>query len=641
MRIFSACMLLAVLAPTVASAQGRSLDIERFRPTPDRHGYLGIPGTRTPGEWAWDISIWGNYSLEPLTLRRLDTDESFPIVRHRIGTDIVAQVGVLDRLAVSLHAPAVLYQDTDATPLGGGPAIAGSGIRDPLLSVRARLLGEGAETNHERIDGEGLAVQFGVTLPFGLEDAFAGEGSPQLEARVIGDFRFLDFALAGEAGYRHRFAEPRLTGVLFRNEIFFGVALQSPTFLVSNLTAIVELRVATAVDQEAFLGSSTAFEGNLGARWAEGDYAFTGAVGAGFSGGVGTPAFRGIVGLEFSPRTHDVDEDGIEDEDDQCERLPEDLDDFEDDDGCPDLDNDGDLIPDVDDRCPLQAADFDHDEDEDGCTDPVHDRDEDGIDDSDDACPDEPEDIDGHEDDDGCRDPDDDGDGIADEDDACQTDPEDVDGFADSDGCPDPDDDEDGILDVDDACPRVAEDLDEFEDTDGCPEPDNDRDGVPDASDTCPDEAETINGLFDGDGCPDPGGRTRWVAVDDGDPPDLRGRIRFASDGSIRSISEGAVDQLGRHLIARWGSRWRIRIPAADGPRAEVLTAALLERGVPQATFEVLTDADTRNGAVLVTRIVDAPVSQEPGAGESSDAESSEEPSEEAPSSAAGDAASE
>ena len=47
--------------------------------------------------------------------------------------------------------------------------------------------------------------------------------------------------------------------------------------------------------------------------------------------------------------------------------LIEDVDGFEDEDGCPDPDNDNDAIADTEDRCPLAAEDFDGDQDEDGC----------------------------------------------------------------------------------------------------------------------------------------------------------------------------------------------------------------------------------------------------------------------------------
>ncbi|MBX3274428.1 MAG: hypothetical protein KF729_29455 [Sandaracinaceae bacterium] len=601
--LWAATLALTVLAPAIAAGQTRSLDIERFRPSPDRHGYLGIPGTRTPGPWAYDVSLWTGYASQPLTLRRLDTGELVPIVGHRVSGELAAQLGVLDRLAVVLHAPVVIWQEADASPLDGGPALASGAMRDAFLGVRARLLGEGSTPDHERVEGAGLAVQLGLTLPWGLEQQLAGEGNPQLEARVIGDFRFLDFAIGGEIGYRHRLAEPRLLGVLFRNELFFGGAIRTPTFLVENLSALLEVRVVTGLDaDEPFHAPTTAVEGDLGARWADGDVALSWIVGTGLSGGVGTPGLRAMFGVELAPRTHDVDGDGIVDAEDQCPRMPEDLDGWQDDDGCPDLDNDGDLVPDADDRCPNEAADFDRDEDEDGCTDAVRDRDADGVDDGDDACPDVPEDADGWQDEDGCPDLDDDDDGIPDADDQCPREAEDRDGWQDEDGCPDPDDDGDGILDADDRCPREPEDRDGLEDEDGCPEPDDDRDGVLDADDRCPGQPETINDVEDGDGCPDTGGRARWIATGPGPLPPLRGVLRFSADGSVRAISAPSLDQLARHLIQRWGQRWTVAVPASDAPRQAALTAALTARGVLAATFEVVGDATLADGVVTVTR---------------------------------------
>ncbi len=80
----------------------------------------------------------------------------------------------------------------------------------------------------------------------------------------------------------------------------------------------------------------------------------------------------------------DVDGDGIPNELDGCPDDPEDLDLFEDENGCPDLDNDGDTVLDQDDICPLQPGPVDAG----GC--PVTDRDSDGISDDIDQCPDVP-----------------------------------------------------------------------------------------------------------------------------------------------------------------------------------------------------------------------------------------------------------
>jgi OOP family OmpA-OmpF porin len=129
------------------------------------------------------------------------------------------------------------------------------------------------------------------------------------------------------------------------------------------------------------------------------------------------------------PAPGDQDGDGVPDNVDQCPRVPEDRDGFQDEDGCPDDDNDGDGITDKLDKCPNEPEDRDGFEDADGCPDP--DNDKDGITDKLDKCPNEPEDKDGFEDEDGCPDPDNDKDGIPDDKDRCPNDP-----GAPPDGCP-------------------------------------------------------------------------------------------------------------------------------------------------------------------------------------------------------------
>jgi OmpA-OmpF porin, OOP family len=188
---------------------------------------------------------------------------------------------------------------------------------------------------------------------------------------------------------------------------------------------------------------------------------------------IGQAQWRVFLGFIFEPSIGDRDGDGLKDDIDKCPDDPEDLDDFEDMDGCPDPDNDRDGILDKDDKCPNEPETKNGFEDEDGCPDSLDlDRDGDGIPDRVDKCPD---------------------------------DPEDKDGFEDEDGCPDPDNDKDGILDVDDLCPNDPEDKDGFEDQDGCPDPDNDKDRILDKDDKCPNQPETYNGFEDEDGCPDKG----------------------------------------------------------------------------------------------------------------------------------------
>src|SRR5262249_59612493 len=73
-------------------------------------------------------------------------------------------------------------------------------------------------------------------------------------------------------------------------------------------------------------------------------------------GQTGSPDFRVFVGFIFEPSIGDRDGDGIKDDVDKCPDEPEDFDDFEDEDGCPDPDNERDGILDRDDQCPNEPG---------------------------------------------------------------------------------------------------------------------------------------------------------------------------------------------------------------------------------------------------------------------------------------------
>jgi outer membrane protein OmpA-like peptidoglycan-associated protein len=67
----------------------------------------------------------------------------------------------------------------------------------------------------------------------------------------------------------------------------------------------------------------------------------------------------------------DADRDGIPDGKDACADRPEDRDSFEDEDGCPDIDDDGDRVLDIADRCRAEPETLNGFDDDDGCPDAV------------------------------------------------------------------------------------------------------------------------------------------------------------------------------------------------------------------------------------------------------------------------------
>ena len=600
----------AAQAPLMSAAQAqRRVDIERFAPALDGDGFIGLQGTKPPGPWHYNFGLWLGYSHSPLVLSTAGGD-TVDVVADRLVTNLQAQLGITGRLALAIDVPLVMWQSGGQDLIGAG-RVPSNAFGDPRLVLRARIVGEDASIERERNEGPGVAVLVSTTLPVGSENAFAGEGTTRLEAQVLGDFHVLGAGIVGMLGHRQRLPDGSgtwhrtMAGVDFGSELLFGFGLKMPLPWLPELITMLEFRGSTGY-LDPLAEATTAFEGELGFRYTLGDVTLTGAIGRGFTGGVGEPAVRSVLGLAWAPRVHDQDHDGILDDQDGCPPLPEDVDQFEDSDGCPDPDNDNDLIPDADDRCPNAAAEEGSDEDEDGCTDPVQDGDSDGIADAQDACPGEAEDADDHDDADGCPDPDNDGDTVADGEDLCRDEAEDRDGFRDADGCPDADNDGDGVGDADDRCPNEAEDADSHDDADGCPDPDDDHDGVLDAADRCADRAETINGVTDADGCPDTGGRALWRVTGAAATPAMRitGALTFGADGTLAAASAPAVAQLALVVLAHSPAALELRLPAGHEHRADAVRQALTALGVPAPRVPAVTVDATLRG----TRAVLAPV---------------------------------
>jgi OmpA-OmpF porin, OOP family len=357
------------------------------------------------------------------------------------------------------------------------------------------------------------------------KNTYIGDWSPTVGGRFIYDLQFGRLGLGANLGGA------------YRREAFIGSARLGPEFrygagasfqISPVLSVLAEVFGATKLSGA---GGTDALEavGALQLRPLDSPLVFTAGGGFGAMSGVGVPKTRIFAGIAFIRESSDQDGDGIDDNRDQCMTAAEDVDGYQDQDGCPDPDNDGDGFADARDKCPSEPEVKNGFQDDDGCPDEVADRDQDTIPDADDKCPDQGGTtiVTRKGDFYGC--PDRDRDGLPDKIDKCPAEAEDTDGFQDQDGCPDPDNDGDGVLDPDDQCVDQPEVMNGFQDSDGCPDavPDSDHDGIPDDKDKCPYQPENYNGYQDDDGCADRGASLVEIRED---AIAIRDVVNFAKD---------------------------------------------------------------------------------------------------------------
>lgn len=582
-------------------SNGDGMDTHLFRPAVDSKGFFSVNGTDIIGhndisfglvlDWGHTLMRTANEDAPQGNGVGVDSDglcdnpgECTPtssgsgtkaLIADSFTGTISASYGIKNIAVVGLSVPISVMIGDPAYGIGQTGNLYNT---DQISAQKPTTIIPHAKIRILKVsEGFGLAaiVQGGFPIAKAQYDMLA-DPKGWLWPKVVAEKRFLDagaLKLGLDVGYRAQFGSGTGFGLdvagnpqLAEGELQYG-SLLTYGFGVSyraikRLDLVAEHYGTYLMTDGTDLGQSLSGEFLGGAKLfvEENSYLMAAGGSRAFMTGFEAADVRVVLGFVYEPSIGDRDGDGLRDDVDSCPDDPEDFDDFEDSDGCPEPDNDNDGIFDVDDRCPNIPEDMDGDEDKDGC----------------------PE---------GDKRGDRDGDGIPDDEDKCPDDPEDLDGFEDKDGCPEKDNDKDGILDVDDSCPDDAEDFDKFEDDDGCPELDNDLDRIPDTEDQCPQEPEVYNGFEDGDGCPDKG-----KVIIDGSNIVILEKIQFATGSdkilpqsipiveavaaTLQGHPEFLAIEVAGHADERGADAMNL---ALTKKRAASVRKALKERGVKES----------------------------------------------------------
>jgi len=388
-----------------------SLDIENFRPSSDPYGYTVTDSATTLDHLRLGVGLWWSMSDDPLVLfhdgQRVVSpiDSKDGVVNQRNTADLQVGIGVSKYFSLSLDLPVVLWQDgfrPEGVPLESVD-IDSSGVSDLRIAPKVVFLRTGEK------GPLGLALVSRLMVPTGQQGTFSGEESVTFQPMLIAELA--DGSIL-DGDYLVRFAVN--VGAHIRDKYTFRGLEVNETFVYRAGLGLRPLNgLELGVEAIGWVGGSSSVVSPLEVLpWVKlhpaSKVSITAGAGFGMNQGIGNPDFRVFVGATLSPTVNpeemDRDKDGVPNKFDQCPFEMEDLDGFEDDDGCPDPDNDGDGIWDVVDACPNDAETVNGYLDEDGCPDgiPAGDSDGDGLDDSLDKCPLDPEDFDEFQDEDGC-----------------------------------------------------------------------------------------------------------------------------------------------------------------------------------------------------------------------------------------------
>lgn len=362
------------LAMLASTALGQ--DIQHFRPTAGTWNALSVESGRTaPAGELWG-AMYASYGSRPLVVYDSELNEPIDsIVSSLWSFDVLAVIGLTEWIELGVSVPLMVVQGSL-----GARAEDGFRLGDVWVRPKATLWSSRAFA---------VALALPVSLPTGDADAFVGASTTTFQPQVAVDGRFGTVRLSVNGGLHFRSTQTTRT-LEVGDAITYGAAFDWQ-FVEERAHLLLEVfgesPVETVPDSE---GSPLEFLVGLrliGPEW----LAVTLGGGFGLVPDYGSPDWRLVVGVSMNgggslwdatdgaasaaragappPSELDRDADGVSEERDVCPLDAEDVDGFEDDDGCPDFDDDRDGFVDDHDECPREPEDFDGLRDGDGCPD--------------------------------------------------------------------------------------------------------------------------------------------------------------------------------------------------------------------------------------------------------------------------------
>lgn len=304
------------------SAQADELDVnaQLFRPALDSRYFLWANETGLAADNAIHFKGVLSYTYRPLVYTGYDGTQ----------TDFLHSVSQLDllgsyvygdiRLGVNLPLYAFIQGESPV-----GEDISQSSIGDLLFDLKYRY------PEGQLPIGLGFALR--STLPTSGSTAPVVSSKPVAEVELMVDKKIDDIQLVFNIGHRYQ-KDFSYELAQFGSQLFYrgGISYR----LRPHLGFSAEFIGAHLYQPES--GDPRSQEIMLSSWGEKSEFVIQGGAGLGLGKGIGTPAWRAMVGIQYSPKAKpkDCDKDGVLDKNDQCPNIPEDIDGVEDEDGCVD-----------------------------------------------------------------------------------------------------------------------------------------------------------------------------------------------------------------------------------------------------------------------------------------------------------------
>jgi hypothetical protein len=190
-----------------------AVELHQFHGSPFSDRTLRLDGTNVLPPGKLGLGLDADYGLRPLVVKDA-ADASYALVRHAVGAELRAAVGLTDWLELGALFPLTAYQTGDTVQRVAPPATAG--LEAIRAGLKARLLGNGST-------GPSLGATALAVIPTGTAGGLVRERGLGAEGNLFGDYRRGALTLAAGGGVRLRRAT-RLYDIALGNELLVHVA---------------------------------------------------------------------------------------------------------------------------------------------------------------------------------------------------------------------------------------------------------------------------------------------------------------------------------------------------------------------------------------------------------------------------------
>ena len=277
-------IMLILLMPTTALAQGYSLDIEMIHP-----GFLpgSVPGVDAANEGeqgAFRVGGLFQYEKNPLVVL-LNGEDGGAVVANRVAFDIGISYDISDRVAFNLVLPTAASFGSEVPQLGGD----GAGLGDAQIGARVFF----ADPGPLRL---GFKVDLG--LPTGFKQSYLGEGGVRFHGALLAGIEAGPVAVLADLGINAR--------KLVQTEEDLAAGAELDTRLAVRVGVVPDLFAVYAgvAGKGAFNslyqgGGGNAAEALFGVQLTPGNFLIDIGGGKGLADGYGSTDFRAMAGLTW------------------------------------------------------------------------------------------------------------------------------------------------------------------------------------------------------------------------------------------------------------------------------------------------------------------------------------------------------